>query len=168
MIGPQMLNSVHVDVFFRILSILGLSNLLFLSGLEVDLQRLRGRIMTLVGSGFLLSFILVSCIGFGLYAIGEVTSPLFFAIILASTSLGVVIPILRQCNYEIQDEREESQQISGSASFLHVQVECITHECLWLAVDVQADSLPGHPFYRAASVGAPGSLGQQRDRLSLR
>ena len=51
--------------------------------------------MTLVGSGFLLSFILVSCIGFGLYAIGEVTSPLFIAIILASTSLGVVIPILK-------------------------------------------------------------------------
>ena len=42
-IGPQVLNWVHVDVFLRFLSILGLSYLLFLSGLEVDLQRLRGR-----------------------------------------------------------------------------------------------------------------------------
>ena len=51
--------------------------------------------MTLVGSGFLISFILASCISFGFYAIGEVTSPLFIAIILVSTSLGVVIPILK-------------------------------------------------------------------------
>lgn len=94
-IGPQVLNLVHADVFLHFLSILGLSYLLFLSGLEVDLQRLRGRNMTLVGSSFLVSFILASCIGFGLYAIGEVTSPLFIAIILASTSLGVVIPILK-------------------------------------------------------------------------
>jgi Kef-type K+ transport system membrane component KefB len=47
-IGPQMLNLVHFDVFLRFLSILGLSYLLFLSGLEVDLHRLRGWNMTLV------------------------------------------------------------------------------------------------------------------------
>jgi len=69
--------------------------LLFLSGLEVDLQRLRGRIMILVGGGFLISFGLASLIGFGLYTIGEVTSPLLIAIILVSTSLGIVIPILK-------------------------------------------------------------------------
>jgi Kef-type K+ transport system membrane component KefB len=94
-IGPQVLNWAHIDIFLGFLSILGLSYLLFLSGLEVDLQRLRGRIMILMGSAFFLSFALAALIGFGLYAIGEINSPLFIAIMLVSTSLGIVIPILK-------------------------------------------------------------------------
>jgi Kef-type K+ transport system membrane component KefB len=62
-IGPQVLNWVHVDVFLGFLSILGLSYLLFLSGLEVDLQRLRGQIMILVSSAFLISLGLALLIG---------------------------------------------------------------------------------------------------------
>jgi len=94
-IGPQVLNWVHVDVFLSFLSLMGLSYLLFLSGLEVDLHRLRGRITTLVGGGFLISFGLALLIAFGLYAIEEVTSPMLIAIILVSTSLGIVYPILK-------------------------------------------------------------------------
>jgi Kef-type K+ transport system membrane component KefB len=113
-IGPQVLNLVHIDVFLRFLSILGLSYLLFLSGLEVDLQRLRGRITILVGSGFLISFIQASCIGFGLYAIGEVTSPLLIAIILVSTSLGVVIPILKDAG---ESSTDFGQLVIAGATF---------------------------------------------------
>ncbi len=51
--------------------------------------------MILVGSAFLISFVLASLIGLGLFAIGEITSPLLIAIILSSTSLGIVIPILK-------------------------------------------------------------------------
>src|SRR5215471_8648241 len=94
-IGPQVLNWVHVDVFLGFLSTMGLSYLLFLSGLEVDVQRLKVRIMILAGGAFLISFGLASLIGFGLYAIGEISSPLLIAIMLASTSLGIVIPILK-------------------------------------------------------------------------
>ena len=83
-IGPQVLNWVHVDVFLGFLSILGLSYLLFLSGLEVDLQRLRGKTMILVGSAFLIS-------------------PLLIAIILVSASLGVVIPILKDADQSSTD-----------------------------------------------------------------
>ncbi len=113
-IGPQVLNLVYIDVFLRFLSILGLSYLLFLSGLEVDLQRLRGRVTILVGSGFLISFILASLIGFGLYAIGEVTSPLLIAIILASTSLGVVIPILNDAS---ESSTDFGQLVIAGATF---------------------------------------------------
>jgi Kef-type K+ transport system membrane component KefB len=94
-IGPQVLNWVHVDVFLGFLSTMGLSYLLFLSGLEVDVQRLKGRIMILAGGAFLISFGLASLIGFGLYSIGEVSSPLLITIMLVSTSLGIVIPILK-------------------------------------------------------------------------
>jgi hypothetical protein len=41
-----------------------------------------------------------------------------------------------------------------------------THEYLSLAVDVQVDSLPGHPSYLAASVGVQGSLEQQQGHPS--
>lgn len=54
-IGPQVLNWARVDIFLGFLSILGLSYLLFLSGLEVDSQRLRGRIMILIGGALFLS-----------------------------------------------------------------------------------------------------------------
>ena len=94
-IGPQVLNWVHVDVYLGFLSTMGLSYLLFLSGLEVDIQRLKGRIIILAGGAFLISFGLASLIGFGLYSIGKVSSPLLITIMLVSTSLGIVIPILK-------------------------------------------------------------------------
>jgi Kef-type K+ transport system membrane component KefB len=94
-IGPQVLHWVYVDPILRYLSLMGLSYLLFLSGLEVDLERLRGRIMIFVGSSFLLSLGLALLVGFSLFAIVQVPSPLLIAIILVSTSLGIVIPILK-------------------------------------------------------------------------
>jgi Kef-type K+ transport system membrane component KefB len=93
-IGPQVLHWVSVDPILRYLSLMGLSYLLFLSGMEVDLERLRGRIMLLVGSGFLLSIVLALLVSYSIHVIGGITSPLFLAIILLSTSLGIVIPIL--------------------------------------------------------------------------
>src|SRR5947209_18665931 len=44
-IGPSVLHWVKVDLPIQILSSLGLAFLLFLAGLEVELQRLRGRLM---------------------------------------------------------------------------------------------------------------------------
>src|SRR5437764_2263135 len=93
-IGPQVLHWVSVDPILRYLWLMGLSYLLFLSGMEVDLGRLRGRIMLVVGSGFLLSIVLALLFSFSIFVIGGITSPLFLAIIFVSTSLGIVIPIL--------------------------------------------------------------------------
>src|SRR6266576_6117360 len=67
-IGPSVLGWVKVDLPISILSVLGLAFLLFLSGLEVDLQRLRGRLLTYVGLAFLISFGLALLVGYGLYA----------------------------------------------------------------------------------------------------
>jgi len=102
-IGPQVLHWVYVDPILSYLSAMGLSYLLFLSGLEVDLERLRGRIMIFVGSGFLLSLGLALLVGFSLFAFGQGTSPLLLAIILVSTSLGIVIPILKDAGESSTD-----------------------------------------------------------------
>ena len=94
-IGPSVLGWVKVDLPISILSVLGLAFLLFLAGLEVELERLRGRLLAFVGSAFLLSFGLALLVGYGLYLAGQVVSPLLIAIILVATGLGIVIPVLK-------------------------------------------------------------------------
>ncbi|HYU71062.1 MAG TPA: cation:proton antiporter, partial [Ktedonobacteraceae bacterium] len=94
-IGPSVLGWVRIDLPLQILSLLGLAFLLFLSGLEVDLSRLKGRLSLIVGAGFLLSFGLALLVGYGFATGGLVKSPLLIAIILSATALGVVVPILK-------------------------------------------------------------------------
>src|SRR5947208_13439808 len=94
-IGPAVLGWVQVDLPISILSVLGLAFLLFLAGLEVELERLRGRLLMYVGLAFLLSLGLALLVGYGLYVAGQVVSPLLIAIILVATGLGIVIPVLK-------------------------------------------------------------------------
>jgi len=102
-IGPSVLGWVRVDLPLSILSMLGLAFLLFLAGLEVELERLRGRLLVFVGSGFLLSFGLALLVGYGLYLAGQVVSPLLIAIILVATGLGIVIPVLKDAGESASD-----------------------------------------------------------------
>ena len=95
LIGPSVLRWVSVDLPVQILSLLGLAFLLFLAGLEVELERLKGRLLLFVGGGFLLSLVLALLIGFALFLGGQVLSPLFIAIVLVATALGVVVPLLK-------------------------------------------------------------------------
>src|SRR5215510_13535221 len=94
-IGPSGLGWVKPDAAVSILALLGLAFLLFLSGLEIDVDRLRGRIVTVTALGFAVSFVIAILIGIGLRAGGLVKSPLFVAIVLVATSLGVVFPVLK-------------------------------------------------------------------------
>ena len=102
-IGPSVLGWVKVDLPISILSVLGLAFLLFLAGLEVELERLRGRLLVFVGSGFLLSLGLALLVGYGLYVAGQVVSPLLIAIILVATGLGIVIPVLKDAGESNSD-----------------------------------------------------------------
>jgi len=102
-IGPSVLGWVKIDLPISILSVLGLAFLLFLAGLEVELERLRGRLLMFVGLAFLLSLGLALLVGYGLYAAGQVVSPLLIAIILVATSLGIVIPVLKDAGESATD-----------------------------------------------------------------
>src|SRR5438067_9848372 len=82
---------------------MGLCYLRFLCGLEVDLARLRGRLLIVVGDAFLLSMGLALVAGLSLYALDERTSPLLIAIILIATSLGIVMPILKDLGESTSD-----------------------------------------------------------------
>jgi Kef-type K+ transport system membrane component KefB len=94
-LGPSVLGWVEVDLPLQVLSLLGLAFLLFLAGLEIDVRRLRGRLLGLVGAGFVVSFAIGLAVAGGLAAAGLVDTPLLVAIILTATSLGVVIPVLK-------------------------------------------------------------------------
>src|SRR5919112_810887 len=93
-IGPAILGLVEVDLPLQVLSLLGLAFLLFLAGLEIDLDRLRGARLRSAAAGFVISLAVALGIGLGLHAAGLVEAPLLVAIILSSTSLGIVIPVL--------------------------------------------------------------------------
>jgi len=94
-IGPAGLGWVEIDAPIEVLALIGLAFLLFLAGLEVEFDMLRGRVLRLAGGGFLVSFALAVAAGFALKAAGFVAQPLFAAIILSATSLGIIIPLLK-------------------------------------------------------------------------
>src|ERR671911_138678 len=94
LIGPAVFGLVEVDLPLRVLALLGLAFLLLLAGLEIDLDRLRGPRLRSAAAGFVVSLAIALGIGLGLYAAGLIQAPLLVAIILSSTSLGIVIPVL--------------------------------------------------------------------------
>ena len=94
-IGPSGLGWVKPDLPVSILALVRLAFLLFLSGLEIDLQHLRGRVLKLTALGFAISFAIAIVLGLVLKAGGFVKSPLFIAIVLVATSLGVIVPVLK-------------------------------------------------------------------------
>lgn len=94
-IGPQFLDWAHVDEPVEVMSLLGLAFLLLLAGLEVDFERLRGRVLRVTGVAYLVSFALALVVGVGLRELDLIRSPLLVAIMLSATGLGVVLPILK-------------------------------------------------------------------------
>ncbi len=94
-IGPSVLGIVEIDDAVSVIALLGLAFLLFLAGLEIDFGKLRGQVLRLTLMGFAISFGIALVLAFGLKAAGLVETPLLIAIILCATSLGVLIPVLK-------------------------------------------------------------------------
>ena len=94
-IGPSVLGWVHVDLPVQILALFGLAFLLFLAGLEIDVHRLRGRLLRFAVLGYLVTLVLGYGAGASFAAAGWVSQPLLLAIALSATSLGLVVPVLK-------------------------------------------------------------------------
>jgi Kef-type K+ transport system membrane component KefB len=94
-IGPSVLGIVHVDESIRVISVIGLAFLLFLAGLEIDFDRLRGPVLRLTMIAFVVSFGIALAVAAVLKGTGLIETPLLIAIILCATSLGVLIPVLK-------------------------------------------------------------------------
>jgi Kef-type K+ transport system membrane component KefB len=94
-LGPSLLGIVEVDAAVATLALIGLGFVLFLAGLEIELEALRGPVLRLSAAGFALSFAIAVVVALALSAGGLVQTPLLVAIILCSTSLGVLVPVLK-------------------------------------------------------------------------
>ena len=94
-IGPSVLGWVHIDLPVAILALFGLAFLLFLAGLEIDVHRLRGRLLRFAVLGYLVTLVLGYGAGVSFTAAGWVSQPLLLAIALSATSLGLVVPVLK-------------------------------------------------------------------------
>jgi Kef-type K+ transport system membrane component KefB len=94
-IGPSVLGLVEVDQTLAVIALVGLAFVLFLAGLEIELDKLRGPVLRLTALGFAASFAIALVVALGLQAGGLIETPLLVAIILCATSLGVLIPVLK-------------------------------------------------------------------------
>ena len=94
-VGPAVLGWVRVDAPVQVLSDLGLGMLLFLAGLEIDIERLRGPLARLAVSAFAVSVVLGLGCAYAFRLAGEGVQPLLLAIILMSTSTGLLLPLLK-------------------------------------------------------------------------
>jgi len=112
-VGPSGLKWVKVDLPISILALMGLAFLLFLSGLEIDLERLRGGLIRLAGVGWLISIALAIGAGELLHSVGWTRSPLLVATALSATSLGLVVPVLKDAR---QSDGQLGQLVIGAAS----------------------------------------------------
>lgn len=95
LIGPDVLDLAEPDAFVDFLANLGLAALFFLAGREIDLPRIAGTPLRLASEGWLVGLVLGVAIGFALDAAGIVSDPEIVGIALATTALGVLVPILR-------------------------------------------------------------------------
>lgn len=96
LIGPHIFNLATPDGMIGTLGELGLTFLLFMVGLEIDFDRIRGRALSLAVSSWFLSFLLAMlCMSF-FNSIGLIETPVMLvAVALSTTAFGILAPILR-------------------------------------------------------------------------
>jgi Kef-type K+ transport system membrane component KefB/Trk K+ transport system NAD-binding subunit len=103
-IGPSALNLIGPDLTLEFLAEIGLALLMFLSGLEIDFSLLtqsspsgrRHRPRLIATCSFFFTLVLASATGFFMVQRGFARDPLMIALILSTTSLGVVVPVLKE------------------------------------------------------------------------
>jgi Kef-type K+ transport system membrane component KefB len=164
-IGPALLGWVETDTVVRVFALFGLAYLLFLAGLEIDFERLRGRSLRVAGIGFVVSFLIALVVGYGLETSGQVENGLIVAIILSATSLGVVVPLLKDAGEAGSPFGQLTIAAASIADFATVILLTLFFSREATGTGAQLLLLAG--FVLAAAVAVAGLLGLERSmRLS--
>jgi Kef-type K+ transport system membrane component KefB len=96
-IGPQVLGLVHFDGIVASMFAFGMAATLFMAGMELEFERIRGRPLWLAVGGWGMS------VALGLFAAAvlhasSLHDPMIVALALATTALGTLLPILRDAD----------------------------------------------------------------------
>ena len=113
LIGPQVLGIVDVTAPLEVFSQIGLVFLFFLAGLEITFDAHDGRHMGAVAGAFGISLGLALVVAVGFEATELAGAPLLVAIILAATSFGIVVAVLKDAG---QTETPFGQLVIAGAS----------------------------------------------------
>jgi Kef-type K+ transport system membrane component KefB len=116
-VGPSVLNWARIDAPVEVLSDLGLGMLLFLAGLEIDVERLRSTLTRLAGVAFGCSAALAALCAVLFWLPGPETQPILLAIIFMSTSAGLLLPLLKDAG---QGSTEFGQLIMTAAAVAEI------------------------------------------------
>ena len=116
-VGPSVLGWARIDAPVEVLSTLGLGMLLFLAGLEIDVERLRGPLSRLAVAAFAVSAALGIGGGFLFWLADRATQPILLGIVLMSTSAGLLLPLLKDAG---QAGTEFGQLIMTAAALAEI------------------------------------------------
>ncbi|WP_210508267.1 cation:proton antiporter [Naasia sp. SYSU D00057] len=93
LLGPAVLGWITVNEFTTFLAAVGLATLFFLAGSEIDFTALRSRATGAAVLGWAISLVLG--LALGLLIGGSLAAAVFVGIALTTTSLGAILPLLR-------------------------------------------------------------------------
>ncbi len=96
LIGPQVLGLVKPGGLLSWLGdSLGLAALFFMAGLDLDLQKVKGRPLTLAIRGWVVSLGLALVFAFLLHSLPGLGIPMMVGLVLTTTAMGTFLPMLR-------------------------------------------------------------------------
>jgi Kef-type K+ transport system membrane component KefB len=112
-IGPEGLDLVHATGGVYILYLLGFGFLLFLAGLEVEVARFRGPGFRLSAASYAVSISVAFPVALVLKQIAHGADLRLMALALTASSLGVIVPVLRDAG-EIETDFGQLAVMAGS------------------------------------------------------
>jgi Kef-type K+ transport system membrane component KefB len=164
LIGPSVLGWVHLDAPVRVLSDLGLGMLLFLAGLEIDVDGLRGPLGRLASWAFAGSVVLGVACGYALSLVGVHAKPVFLAVVLVSTAAGLLLPLLKDAGLH----RARFGQLVMAAAALAELIPVIMLSLLFSATSTTSEARFGSLLALLALLVVIGlALGRVRNTAAL-
>ena len=94
-IGPHVLAIVHFDGFLAIMFTFAMATTLFMAGMELNFNEIKGRPLALAVGGWVFSVLLGIIVVGVFHLVPDVHAPMMVTIALCTTGLGVLMPIFR-------------------------------------------------------------------------
>ena len=112
-VGPHGIGIASSTGPVNVFSTVGLACLLFLAGREIQVDRLRGPLLTTSLAGFAISFGLAFAAALALHEVGLIKTPLLVAIVFVATSLSIIIVPLKDAH---ETDTDWGQQVIAAAA----------------------------------------------------